>query len=233
MRTFLGLSFSVAMVRRIAEQLEKEVPRFREGELKNRLPLAWVPPANLHVTLKFFGSIPPESLDAITLRLRQRLVETPAFPLRVKSYGAFPAASEGPPRILWIGVAGGKPLEALHGMVEREMEDLGFAREPRPFHPHITVARVLSSTVASDSAKLSTDASAETPTGPSAETPTVSAVVSAAAAPLWVSDFDFGEEKVEGLLVYESVSAALQSKKPNRAGVEYLVRARVPFSKDR
>jgi len=199
MRTFLALGFSVGMTRRIAEQLEKEALRLKDAGLS----LAWVPPANLHVTLKFFGAIAPESLDSISLRLRQKLVDMPAVALRARGYGAFPVASEGgvaePPRVLWIGVHGGKSLEALHNTIEREMEDLGFPREPRPFHPHLTVARLAEARGSFE----------------------------------WSSELDFGEEKIPELIVYESVSPKQQPARSSRAGVEYLVRARVPFSKDR
>lgn len=194
MRTFLALCFPVGMTRRIAETMDQKGAQLRDLGWK----LAWVPPANLHVTLKFFGSIPPESLDAIAMRLRQRLIEVPQVTLRARGQGVFPHPSEGPPRILWIGVDGGKALTSLHRLVEDEMADLGFAKEARPFHPHLTVARVL-----------------EPPSELSA----------------WPTDdqVDFGEEPIPELVVYES--QIQKSTKPNRAGQEYLARARVPFSK--
>lgn len=200
MRTFLALRFSVAMGRRIAEQMEKEAQRFREGPLA-AWKLAWVPPANYHLTLKFFGEIPAEAVDAISLRLRQRLAEQPPITLRAKGYGVFPG--EGAPRVLWVGIQAGRasegkgPLEQLHATVEREMEDLGFVREARPFHPHLTVARVIEGDGVDGS---------------------------------WVSEIDFGEESISELSVYESRSLSEpQIKKPSRVGVEYVARARVPF----
>jgi 2'-5' RNA ligase len=39
-------------------------------------------------------------------------------------------------------VAPGPPLLALQEDVEREMEKLGFEREKRRFHPHLTLGRV-------------------------------------------------------------------------------------------
>jgi len=187
MRTFLALCCSVGTTRRIAEAMEQKATELAQEGWK----LAWVPPAQLHVTLKFFGSIPEESMEAIALRLRQRLAELPAPRLRIRGAGAFPAPGDGPPRVLWLGADGGKPLYALQQTIEGDMADLGFSREARPFHPHLTVARVL-------------------------EPPPSSAA--------WQLDQDFGEDAITELIVYES-----RIGKPNRAGAEYLARARVPF----
>jgi 2'-5' RNA ligase len=190
MRTFLALCASVGTTRRIAEAMEKKAPQLSDLGWK----LAWVPPANLHVTLKFFGQIPPESLDAITMTLRQRLADLPPITLKIAGTGTFPSAGEGPPRVLWIGVDGGKALSALQQSIESDMEGLGFPRESRAYRPHITIARVLE----------------------------------APASPSWsLEPSEFGEEKISELVVYESAT----SNRPHRVGVEYLARARVPFSK--
>ena len=191
MRTFLALCFSVGTTRRIAETMVREAARLKD----TGVPIAWVPPAMMHVTLKFFGDIPTESIDAIAARLRPRLAALPPINLSAKSYGAFPV--EGPPRVLWVGIEGGKPLAELQQAIESDMEELGFIREPRAFHPHLTVARVV---------------------GPPP--------LSLGDVP-WKSDVDFGMEKIGELVIFESQ----QSSSKNRAGVEYLARARVPFKK--
>ena len=49
------------------------------------------------------------------------------------------------PRILWIGVVedeGWAALVALAGAVEAAVAPLGYPTEARPFHPHVTLARV-------------------------------------------------------------------------------------------
>lgn len=144
MRTFLALCFSVGTTRRLAEAVEREASRLAASGAK----LAWVPPANYHVTLKFFGDIPAESLDAIAVRLKQRCADLPPIELRAKGYGTFPVAAPGgeAPRILWVGIddgRGGKAISGLQSAIENDMAELGFAKESRPFHPHLTVARVL------------------------------------------------------------------------------------------
>ena len=58
--------------------------------------------------------------------------------------GAFPDASR--PKTLWIGVAPGEGfdrLEALNSAIEDRLHDqMGFPRERRRFHPHLTIGRV-------------------------------------------------------------------------------------------
>jgi 2'-5' RNA ligase len=201
MRTFLALCCSVGTTRRIAEAMEQKAAQLADPA-HGGWKLAWIPPANLHVTIKFFGDIPAESVDAIALRLRQRLVDLPPLQLRIGGAGVFPAASEGPPRILWIGVDGGTVLTALHQSIEGDMEDLGFPKETRAFRPHITVARVLESSGLEGAEHLA--AWSFDPTVPE----------------------DQIKETVDELVVYES-----QLSRPTRAGVEYLARARVPFTK--
>ena len=137
MRTFLALCTSVGTTRRIAEAMEREAVRLKELGWK----LAWVPPANLHVTMKFLGDVQPEAIDAIAARLRRRCADLPPVTLRAKGYGLF--ATDGAPKVLWVGVEGGKPLEAMQRSLESDMVDLGFAAADKPFHPHITVARVV------------------------------------------------------------------------------------------
>ena len=214
MRTFLALCFSVGTTRRLAEAVEREMPKAASGGAK----LAWVPPANYHVTLKFFGDIPPESLDAITVQMKRRCANLPPVELKAKGLGTFPGGNE-PARLLWVGItdgAGGKQLGALHSAIENDMHELGFAREPRPFQPHLTVARVIETGSAGNLSSV------------------------------WKSDVDLVADRVPEIVLYESLlttQVTTQSggapNNPNnidgprrpRPGVEYIARARVPFLK--
>jgi 2'-5' RNA ligase len=45
--------------------------------------------------------------------------------------------------VIWVGVKGEiEPLQRLQEAIEAAMEELGFQREGRPFHPHLTLGRV-------------------------------------------------------------------------------------------
>lgn len=98
-----------------------------------------VRPEGIHVTLKFLGSVQPDRVEAIRAAL-EHVVEPFELRLTVDQLGGFGGARM---RVVWAGLAGDiEPLVALAARAEAALEPLGFAREKRPFAPHITLARV-------------------------------------------------------------------------------------------
>src|SRR5436309_12337890 len=98
----------------------------------------WIDPAQMHLTLGFFGDVP----DNIGLALHERLsaIEFGAFFLPVVGVGTFPA--KGPPKIIWIGVGKAHPhLFQIHKRVQEAALAAGIEPELRPWHPHITLGR--------------------------------------------------------------------------------------------
>ncbi len=105
-----------------------------------RWPVAAVSPANLHVTLKFLGDIPTVQIAAIQQQLLSVVRRHPPFVLKVEQLGAFPSVDR--PSVVWVGLVDAEPLVALANEIESLLEPLGFARESRSFHPHLTLARI-------------------------------------------------------------------------------------------
>ncbi len=134
-RTFLAVNLSVAVNRRVAEEVERHKANVGAG-----VKVAWVPPANFHLTLRFLGPVEEELIEAIAGRCRMRLAKHAPFELRARGFGVFPVADQ--PRVLWVGVDGGEPLAKLQRDVEGALVELGLPKEERPFHPHLTVGRV-------------------------------------------------------------------------------------------
>jgi 2'-5' RNA ligase len=135
-RTFLAINLSVPTIRAVSEA---------QGALRQALGkslrVAWVPPANLHLTLKFLGDVAPEVPEAVGDVLQRGLTSRQPFEVRAVGAGAFP--DENRPRVLWVGLVDESgALKALQADVEGWMEALGFAREGRPFKPHLTLGRV-------------------------------------------------------------------------------------------
>jgi 2'-5' RNA ligase len=98
----------------------------------------WVEPAQMHLTLGFFGDVPAD----IDLGLREKLnaIEFGAFFLPIVGAGTFPA--KGPPKVIWVGVGKGHPhLFQIHKRVQEAALAAGLEPELRPWHPHITTAR--------------------------------------------------------------------------------------------
>ncbi len=94
---------------------------------------------NIHITLRFLGEVPEDSIPSIIACIKTAEVFNP-FNIEVKGVGAFPTLSR--PRVIWVGVsAGGEKLKALRDMMEACLKP--FAKPDRnEFTPHITVARV-------------------------------------------------------------------------------------------
>jgi RNA 2',3'-cyclic 3'-phosphodiesterase len=103
----------------------------------------WVDPAGIHLTLKFLGNI-DASLAKDVLKAMQRATQGfqgGKFDLRLSGLGPFP--NERQPRVLWAGLAGDlDSLKSLQEKVDEEICRLGFAREKRPFNPHLTLGWV-------------------------------------------------------------------------------------------
>jgi 2'-5' RNA ligase len=98
----------------------------------------WVSAKQMHLTLGFFGNVPPTALDDLQERLSA--IRFGSFFLPVQGLGAFPA--KGPPKIIWIGVGKGHPhLFQIHKRVQEAAIASGLEPDLRPWHPHITLAR--------------------------------------------------------------------------------------------
>jgi 2'-5' RNA ligase len=98
----------------------------------------WTRPEGIHLTLKFLGEISDEQVRRVTEALGN-FAPLDVFSVNIRGFGFFPDARR--PRVFWAGVQAPPGLGQLAGQVEGAMEKLGFAREPRPYTPHLTLAR--------------------------------------------------------------------------------------------
>jgi 2'-5' RNA ligase len=114
------------------------------AELKRHteaLPVSWVAPENFHVTVKFLGHVDDARVQRVIEALHTAARGHAPFDLEVRGLGAFPSTTRA--RVLWAGLTcGTAALGTLAASVEDALAPLGFAREDRPFSPHITLARV-------------------------------------------------------------------------------------------
>jgi 2'-5' RNA ligase len=105
------------------------------------LPVKWVDPDGIHLTLKFLGEVADERQDEIAAGVERGSRGARPFQVPVSGFGAFPSVER--PRVIWVGCEGVPPLELLLHHMEREMERLGFPLEGRPFRPHLTLGRAM------------------------------------------------------------------------------------------
>jgi RNA 2',3'-cyclic 3'-phosphodiesterase len=103
------------------------------------LPVKWVPPEGVHLTLKFLGEVAEERHAALIAALGAAVSGARPLVLAVHGAGAFPDLDR--PRVFWAGVQPDPALELLADGVERSFARLGFPTEARTFRPHLTVGR--------------------------------------------------------------------------------------------
>jgi len=103
------------------------------------LPVRWVEPESIHLTLKFLGEVARARLAEIRAALAQAAAAAAPLRLDVEGIGAFPNPRRA--RVVWAGIRLTPGLAALQEAVETRLVPLGFAREGRPFQPHLTLGR--------------------------------------------------------------------------------------------
>jgi 2'-5' RNA ligase len=132
MRIFIALDIPVEIRARLSEYMERERALAPEAR--------WARVEGLHVTLKFIGHVD----DAVVEQIKAALASIKAVPFEVKftDVGFFPNPNAA--RVFWAGVDGGDHLPRLASTIDAALEKLGFPRETKPYHPHLTLARTSS-----------------------------------------------------------------------------------------
>jgi 2'-5' RNA ligase len=134
-RAFVAIVLPESMLHSLTEQIDLVREHVPTGTIR------WVRPENIHLTLKFLGNVSPDRLNKVKDSLLQVARGYSPFSLEVSNFGCFPNYRR--PRTLWIGVHDSHlTLSNLHSELERSFEHLGFPKEGRSFHPHLTLGRV-------------------------------------------------------------------------------------------
>lgn len=111
-------------------------------ERREKLPVKWVRPENIHLSLKFLGEVDEAREPELRAALQQAAgsrAEARAITVHVEGFGVFPDYHR--PRVVWAGVAPDPALELLQHGVEQAFAPLGFPTDARPFRPHVTLGR--------------------------------------------------------------------------------------------
>jgi 2'-5' RNA ligase len=135
MRTFVAIDLNPE----IKASLSSLVRSLRQTKAE----VKWVGEPSFHLTLKFLGEIAAKDLEPIVSAMEAEARKSAPFYLECRSTGHFP--KKGSPRVIWAGVVPSPELMDLQRRLEIAFEKLGFPREARDFHPHLTLGRVKSS----------------------------------------------------------------------------------------
>jgi len=134
-RTFIAIELDQDLKARLKATQDRLL-----GQLPPR-SVRWVQMDGIHLTLKFLGDTPVESVEKVQAALAKAAAEAAPFPFTVANLGCFPNTRR--PRVVWVGIE--EPAGALlrlRNAVEAHVAPLGFPTEGRSFQPHLTLARV-------------------------------------------------------------------------------------------
>ena len=158
LRTFIATEIPAPIRRRIKEHIDQLRTAFPD------VRASWTREDNLHLTLKFLGDVPVSRIPALSDAVAEAAHTIEPIDLIVSGCGTFPP--HGRPKVLWVGLREGTAgilpasssldagsadvpyassehaLTALHAAVEDACAAAGFERELRPYHPHLTIARL-------------------------------------------------------------------------------------------
>ena len=145
-RAFLAVELSQELRAELAA-LQQELKQSIEPEMQRDTRISWVPPAKMHLTIKFLGDMDEQVLDPLLGVVEQAIGSQPSVNVPLERLGTFPRPQS--PRVLWVGPSEnweqgveGKRVTEIHRAIEQACEDLGFLHETKPFSPHLTLARV-------------------------------------------------------------------------------------------
>ena len=128
LRCFVGIRFT------LHDQIKTLLTDLANCTQDESSKLRIAPPENLHITLKFLGSVPEQQLITIQSVLKQLAANYQPFDLSYSGIGFFKNS-------IWIGVESNNYLNSIAGMVDQAYSELGFSPEHKPYVPHITLAR--------------------------------------------------------------------------------------------
>jgi 2'-5' RNA ligase len=129
MRVFFALD--------IDDAIRQRIQRFMEGVSGFAPDARWVRPESLHITLKFIGEKPDDTVEEIKRVLSG--IQAGSFEVSFRGYGFFPTTKAA--RVFWIGIESGPQLPALAKAIDDATSTLGIPKEDHAFTPHLTLAR--------------------------------------------------------------------------------------------
>jgi 2'-5' RNA ligase len=123
-----------------SEEILREVSKVQKKLAESGGDLKLVASSNIHLTIRFLGSISSSDVDRIFHEMEE--VAFSPFDVEVSGVGVFPSPNR--PRVIWAGLQkGADELRDIFLQLEPRLQSLGFTPERR-FSSHLTLARVRS-----------------------------------------------------------------------------------------
>lgn len=132
----------------LSEEARDELVHLQEAfvpGVPDNVRIRWTPRENLHLTLKFLGSMEADLVENLAETMDELVGSLEPFEMTTREIGAFPHPRH--PRILWAGAdrSSSERLATLHRNAQNELEVYGVQPDEHPFKAHVTFGRVKSS----------------------------------------------------------------------------------------
>jgi 2'-5' RNA ligase len=115
----------------ISNQLKEQI---------GRVPIRWVAPQNVHLTLKFLGEVSLNNIEVLKESIKTEATGFQSMVFSVGGVGAYPKVRN--PRVIWVGVEAPAEMIALQRGIDAQTTRIGYLPDRRPFSPHLTLGRV-------------------------------------------------------------------------------------------
>ena len=103
------------------------------------LPIKWVEPANIHLTLAFLGNMDDSQVESVTGIMQKVVSRHEPFLLEISGVGTF--GRRGDTRVIWIGTGQHPELISLQADMASALSAAGLFDDSGKFSPHITIGR--------------------------------------------------------------------------------------------
>jgi 2'-5' RNA ligase len=103
----------------------------------------WEPREKFHATIKFLGDVEENSMPPLVETIKRSLGGVKPFKIECALLGCFPNIKR--PRVVWVGCDNTDGvLENAKNALDDALLPLGFEKEDREFHSHVTLGRIRS-----------------------------------------------------------------------------------------
>jgi 2'-5' RNA ligase len=135
MRTFIAIE--------IPSEIKSALAALQTELRRAGADVNWTKPENLHLTLNFLGEVDEKRIVEVEKACVLSAAEFHPFTLSLNDTGVFP--NERQPRVLWAGLSGdvGNVVE-MHRRLDERLAMIGFKRDEKKVHPHLTIGRLKS-----------------------------------------------------------------------------------------
>jgi len=127
----------------IALLLPEETKKYMEAQKESILPICsggnFSCRDNYHLTLRFLGEQNEDVIEQISNTVAKTASQISPFELKISGWGKF---AKGEQNVLWLGLQKPVPtLNSLYDTLQKELAQVGYPPEQKPFSPHLTIAR--------------------------------------------------------------------------------------------